>query len=73
MRPEYVAFITMGLTIAALVWNAARSFQRLERLVSDVKDMELALKEVSKILYTTVGGRRKIRPVEIANDNGQDE
>lgn len=63
------AALAIVMTIAGLVWNAARSFERLEGLREDVHGLTRDVRELRDLLYTTVGGRRKIWPVETA-DNG---
>ena len=62
--------------VAGLVWHAGRTFERLATMQRELGKLETELKEklgrIEAVLYTTVGGRRKVLPIEQAGDVERD-
>jgi hypothetical protein len=73
MNLETGVVVSIALFIVGLVFAAGRSFEQINHLRRELEKLDSTmvreLGEVKRILYTTVGGRRAIRPIEGAEES----
>lgn len=55
--------VTLALFVAGVLVTTGRLLERMTVLRRDLESMRGALSEIQRVLYTTVGGRRAIRPI----------
>ena len=71
MTIETGVIVTIAIFIIGLVFAAGRLFEQVNQLRRELTKLDSTvgaeLGEVKRVLYTTVGGRRAIRPIEVAD------
>ena len=72
MTIETGVVVTIALFIIGLVFAAGRLFEQVNHLRGELTKLQATvsgeLGELKRVLYTTIGGRRAIRPIEVADD-----
>lgn len=68
MTIETGVIVTVVIFIAGLIFAAGRSFEQVNQVRRELAKLDTTvtreLAELKRVLYTTVGGRRAIRPIE---------